>query len=89
MKVYVDSESKIRDVGSTSDTTLTELTINDESNPFKGWSIAKICCFKVAVSDGIVTSISPYINSELIEHIDRLGMEIADLRARIEYLENK
>lgn len=90
MKVYVDKDNCIRAVGTTTDISLTELTINDETNPFEGWSVAKICCFKVMVSeDGQVTMMSPYVDSELIEHIDRLGMEIADLRARIEYLENK
>ena len=54
MKVYVDNEQKIRAVNSTDDTSLTELIINDETNPFKDWSEAKICCYKVTVSKGFV-----------------------------------
>lgn len=74
MKVYVDKDNCIRAVGTTTDTSLTELSINDEINPFKGWSVAKICCFKVMVSEnGRVTMMTPYIDSRLIEHIDRLG----------------
>ena len=67
---------------------MTVLQVDDETSPFKGWSIAKICCFKVTVSDnGEVTMMAPYVDSELIEHIDRLGSEIMELRARIEKLE--
>lgn len=76
MKVYVDSENRIKAVDSTTDTSLTELTINDETNPFKDWSIAKICCYKVTVVDGIVTMMTPYADSRMIEHIDQLGNQV-------------
>lgn len=79
MKVYVDSESKIRDVGSTKDTSLTELTINDEGNPFKGWSKAKICCYMVTVVDGVVTMMTPYVDSKLLDTIDMMGHQIDDI----------
>ena len=75
MKVFVDSENRIHDVGSTKDESLTELTINDEANPFEGWSIAKICCYKVWVSAGNIMGFTPYVPSSLIEHIDQLGQE--------------
>lgn len=73
MKVYVDSENRIHDVGSTTDTSLMELVINDNDNPFATWSTAKICCYKVSVLDGIVTGFTPYISSSLLEIVDRLG----------------
>ena len=76
MKVYVDSESKIRDVGSTTDTTLTELTINDDGNPFKGWSKAKICCYMVNVENGIVTMMTPYIDSRSLDMVDTIGRQV-------------
>ena len=88
MILYVNEKNEIKDVNTTSDPSLIALEINDETNPFKDWSIAKICCFKATVDNGIVTSMSPYVDSELIEHIDRLGTEIADLRARIEKVED-
>ena len=80
MKVFVDKDSCIRAVGTTTDTSLTELTINDETNPFKDWSAAKICCYKVTVQDGIVTMYTPYVDSTLIAHIDQLGKETEALQ---------
>ena len=76
MKIYVDSESKIRDVGSTKDTSLKELYINDSDNPFKGWSTAKICCYKVNVENGIVTMLTPYIDSRSLDMVDTIGRQV-------------
>ena len=45
MKIFVNSKNQICDVGSTTDSTLTEYVIDD--NIFKGWSKAKICCYKI------------------------------------------
>ena len=78
MKVYVDSESKIHDVDSTTDTTLIELTINDEDNPFEGWPKAKICCYKVVVENGIVTMMTPYRDSRTLDYIDEVGRDSDD-----------
>lgn len=80
MKVFVDKDGCIRAVGSTTDTSLTEVIINDETNPFKDWSAAKICCYKVTVQDGIVTMYTPYVDSNLIAHIDQLGKETEALQ---------
>lgn len=74
MKVFVDSENRIKDVGMTSDLTLTELEINDEDNPFEGWSQAKICCYKVNVVDGEVTMFTPYHLSSELDYINEIGM---------------
>ena len=65
MKVYVDSENKIRAVGTTTDTSLTEVFIDETADtfPFKGWSTAKICCYKVSVvvpTARILFSLSTY-----------------------------
>ena len=73
MKVFVDSENRIRDVGTTSDLTLTELDINDEDNPFKDWSQAKICSYKVNVTEGVVTMFTPYRMSSDLDYIDEIG----------------
>ena len=81
MILYVDSENKVRAVNSTTDTSLTELNINDEYNPFNGWSKAKICCYKVSVSDGIVTMMTPYIDSRNLEMIDNLGKQVDTIQS--------
>ena len=78
MIVFVDGESKIRAVGKTSDESLTPLYIKDETNPFNGWSKAKICCYTVTVSDGVVTMMTPYVDSRLLDQIDIMGHAIED-----------
>jgi hypothetical protein len=78
MIVFVDSDSKIRAVGKTNDASLTPLYISDEDNPFKGWSKAKICCYKVTVSDGHVTMMTPYVDSRMLDQIDLMGHAIED-----------
>lgn len=86
MIVFTDQEGCIKDVNTTSDTSLIEVRINDEENPFKNWSIAKICCYRVTVQDGIVTMMTPYVDSRLIEHIDELGKENYVNSANIDYV---
>ena len=93
MILYVNEKNEIKDVNETSNPSLIALEVNDETNPFEGWSIAKICCYQVSVSNGMVTMFTPYVDSRLIEHIDQLGKEsdlnasdAADLRAAVEEL---
>ena len=74
MVVYVNDRNEICAVKSTDNVNLTPLTINDEGNPFANWSAAKICCYKVNVSDGMVTMMTPYVDSRLISHYDGLGV---------------
>lgn len=76
MKIYTNEKGEIKDVGSTTDSTLIEQDINDDDNPFEGWSDAKICCYKVAVKNGTVLMYTPYVDSRLIEHIDQLGRQV-------------
>ena len=80
MIVFVDSENKIRAVDKTSDESLTPLYINEEADdfPVKGWSKAKICCYMVSVSNGIVTMMTPYVDSRLLDQIDVMGHSIED-----------
>ena len=86
MLVYVDSESRIKAVGTTTDTTLTELYINENDDffPFKGWSTAKICCYKVTVQDGIVTMMTPYVDSRILDFVDDIGKRIDSLDTKYE-----
>ena len=82
MILYINENNEIKDVNETSDPSLIPVEINDEFNPFKDWSIAKICCYKVTASEGVVTSFTPYIDSTIVEIVDRLGKQIEELRGR-------
>ena len=75
MYISVNSQNEIKEVGISADTSLTSLYVdeNNENFPFKGWSEVKICCYKVEVKDGIVTMLTPYIDSRLIDNFDQLG----------------
>lgn len=48
MILYIDTENRIKDVDTTSDSSLTPIEV--EETPFDGWSVAKICCYKVYLS---------------------------------------
>lgn len=85
MILYVNNENEIKDVNTTEDKTLTPLVVNDDTT-FDGWSIAKICCHKVEVSDGYITGFAPYVDSRLIEHIDQLGKANASTQAQLDYV---
>ena len=87
MILYVNDRNEIKDVHSTKDSTLTEVVINDERNPFKDWSIAKICCYRVDVREGVVCMFTPYVNSLIIEHLDRLGEQNGQTEETVTNLE--
>lgn len=73
MILYVNNKNEIKDVNVTTDNTLIPLEITDEWNPFLNWPVAKICCYRVTVSNGIVTMMTPYVDTRLMEHIAKLG----------------
>ena len=75
MYVSVNERNEIKEVGVSTTPYLTSLYIDDETSPFKGWSNAKICCYKVNVQDGIVTMMTPYVDSRLIDHFDQVGKD--------------
>lgn len=74
MKIYVNEKNEIKDVNFTSDTTLTEIEVTDHT--FDGWSSAKVLCYKVNVVDGNVVAMTPYVDSRLVEHLDKLGQQV-------------
>lgn len=78
MILFVNENNEIKDVNITSNKSLIPLYVNENNDmfPFKGWSIAKICCYKVNVQDGTITMMTPYVDSRMLEHIDQLGKEI-------------
>ena len=72
MILFVNDKGEIRDIDSTEDKSLTALEITG-SNPFEGWSDARIRCYRVEVRDGEVVMMTPYVSSTLLDHIDYLG----------------
>jgi len=74
MIVYVNQNGEIHDVGTTTDETLSPVEIiDDDENPFTGWSDARICCYRVQVYDGHVVMMTPFVSSILIDFVDRFG----------------
>lgn len=81
MIVYVDNNNCIKAVGVTSDSTLTPIEITDGT--FEGWSDGKICCYKINVVDGNVTMLTPYVDSRVIEHYDRLSTATEEVQTTV------
>lgn len=75
MIIFTNDKNEIKDVGKTNLEGLTALEIDEADNPFKGWSSAKICCYKATVLFGKVTMMTPYVDSRIIEHIEQLGKQ--------------
>ena len=73
MKVYVNNKNEIKDVNTTEDATLTPIEV--PNGFFDGWAVAKICCFKVILEKGKIVGYTPYVDSKIIEHIERLAKE--------------
>ena len=73
MILYVNSKNEIKDVDSTNDANLTPIEVADDT--FKGWTVAKICCYKAILKNGKFVGFTPYVDSKIIEHIDNLAKE--------------
>ena len=85
MIVYVNSKNEIKDVNTTTDSTLTPIEVG--SSDFYGWTIAKICCYKVILNDnGEYAGFTPYIDSKVVEQIDRQGKENINLKSQVDYI---
>ena len=86
MIIFVNEKNEIKDVDVTKDETLTAYKLTDNDNPFKDWNVNKICCYKVGLTpetaDGeetgkyLVTMMTPYIDSRIIEPIVWLREQI-------------
>ena len=88
MIVFINKKNEIKDVDTTTDVTLTPVEISDELNPFANWSVAKICCQKISLTkDGKYKGFTPYVDSRLIEHIDKLSRKDAESEERLTSVE--
>lgn len=70
MIIYTDNEGRIKDVNTTNDTSLIQVEVTDDT--FEGWSVAKICCYKVYTSQVRVT---PY-PEPIIEVDEKTGEKV-------------
>lgn len=76
MILYINERGEIKDVGSTEQVGLTALIIPEEDNPFKGWSVARIVCYKVILDrDGDLCGYTPYIDSRIVEQLSHLDTD--------------
>lgn len=73
MILFINKKNEIKDVNTTTDASLMPVEVEDGF--FASWSVAKICCFKVILRNGKFAGFTPYVDSRLIEHIERLGKE--------------
>lgn len=74
MLVYTDNDGRIMAVETSDDPDLIPVEIiDDDDNPFAGWSDARICCYRIHATDGHVDMMTPYVNSILIDIVDRFG----------------
>lgn len=81
MYISINENNEIKEVGVTTDPNLKSIYVDETSPmfPFRGWSDAKVCCYKVSVNErGIITMLTPYVDSRLIEHFDQIGMSTQD-----------
>lgn len=84
--VFVNERNEIKDVGFTEDENLTPIEIDNDS-PLASWSIAKVCCHKVILHDGKYAGFTPYVDTKIIEHIERLGNKNTETEARVSAVE--
>lgn len=77
MYLILNKDNEIKGVGVTTNPEYTSVFVDDtlEDFPFKDWSVAKICCYKVEVKDGIINMMTPYVDSNLLDHFDQLGKQ--------------
>lgn len=85
MILYVNDKGEIRAINQTEDTSLTAVEIDDNSNPFVGWSQEKICCFRIGTSNGRIIFFTEYIDRDLVERISSLSNTDAVLSGDVVY----
>lgn len=85
LTVFVNDRNEIKDVNVTEDENLTPIEIDEEV--FKDWSVAKICCYKLILRKGKFAGFTPYIDTRIIDHIDRLSQKATESDTRVASLE--
>lgn len=93
MKVFVNEEGKIKAIHVSDDASLQMYELDDTVDlfPFKGWSAGRILCYKINVAPitidteptgkYMVTMLTPYVDTRIIEKIEDLHKENGALRS--------
>lgn len=78
MKLYIDEQDRIADIGTAKSDNLREIYIdeNAEDFPFKGWSNTRLKCYVIEVENGRVTMFAPYVPLEYIEKLEQQDKEL-------------
>lgn len=86
MYLILNSDNEIKGVGVTTNPDYKSVFVDEtvDDFPFKDWSVAKICCYKVEVKDGIITMMTPYVDSRLLDHFDQLGLQNEDTQVTLD-----
>ena len=80
MVVYVNGRNEIKDVGTTTNESLTPIDLDGISHPFDDMSVDEICCYKVRINERGNAVVQPYIAKDLRDRIGRLGKENEELK---------
>lgn len=77
IKIYTNINSEIKALHFSDDKGLTCHTFDEESDsyPFRGWSDARILCYRIEVDEeGRIKMMTPYVDTNIIEQIERLEL---------------
>ena len=77
MILFVNEKNEIKDVNMTRDMSLTGYEIAATDNPFEGWSVDKICCYRVGLTPEKVTEV---VGTEEVTYTDLEGNEVTTTR---------
>lgn len=88
MKLFTDDNGRILAVDSTERTDLIEIEVDEsaEDFPFKGWSDVKVCCYRVEVTDGHISMMTPYVPTNVIGALENMESKNAEMKAENEML---
>lgn len=80
MLIGVNKQYQIKQIRDITDTSLTVIELDEtlETYPFKGWADAKILCYCYKKT-GYAISVYPFINTNVIEKLEKQEKENLDL----------
>ena len=81
MILFINDKLEVHavNVNNTDNKTLTPVFVDETKKQLvdiASWSVARICCYKMGVSNGIINMITPYVDSNSISHYDQLGRQV-------------